>query len=226
MATGRLVWDQVSERLYETGTDRGAVYPYSSTLKGYGEGEAWNGLRSVSESPDGAEETALFADNIKYLSLMSAENFKGSIGAYTYPDGVAILDGSAEIATGVTVGQQARGTFGFTYRTLIGNDTEKNEHGYKLHLVYGATLSPSQREYNSVNDSPEAVELSWDFTTTPIEIPGMKPSAHIVIDSTKVDKAKLTAFESILYGSDTAAAKLPTPEEVIAAFANTTPAAG
>lgn len=210
-------WDKAGEKKYETGTDRGVVYPYEES--GYGEAVAWTGLRLVTQSPDGAEETALYADNMKYLSLLSAENFKGTIGAYTAPDVVEVLDGTVSPTKGVMIGQQARGTFGFSYRTLIGNDVKKNAYGYRLHLVYGATISPSERSYESVNDTPAAIELSWDFTTTPVEVGnGLAPSAHIVIDSTKVTAADLQKFETMLYGNDTTPGKLPMPSEVIAAF--------
>lgn len=217
----KLTWDATGTRLYETGTDHGVVFPVVSSA--YAKGVAWTGLRLVTESPDGAEETALFADNIKYLSLMSAENFKGTIGAYTYPDEVALLDGSFELTTGVTAGQQPRGSFGLSYRTLVGNDTERNNHGYKIHLVYGATLSPSERSYESVNDSPAAVEFSWDFTTVPVEIPGAKPSAHLIIDSTKVPVDKLQALENLIYGTDTQESKMPTPAEVVALIGASAP---
>lgn len=218
-------WDQVGEKKYETGTDRGVVFPYKES--GYGDAVAWTGLRLVTQSPDGAEETALYADNMKYLSLLSAENFKGTIGAYTAPDVVEVLDGSVSPKKGVSIGQQSRGTFGFSYRTLIGNDTKKNAYGYRLHLVYGATISPSERSYESVNDTPAAIELSWDFTTTPVEVGnGLAPSAHIVIDSTKVQAADLQKFETLLYGSDSTPGKLPTPQEVIAAFTDSTQPSG
>lgn len=225
---GPLVWDQAGEKLYETGTDRGAIYPYKGSA--YQAGVAWTGLRQVSESPDGAEETALYADNIKYASMLSAENFKFTIGAYTYPDEFAALDGSAPLQegmAGVTMGQQNRGMFGFSYRTLIGNDTEGNEFGYKLHIVYGAKVSPSSRENNTINDSPAAVEMSWDATTTPQAVPGGKSTAHIVIDSTKVTSAQLKAVEDMLYGTESQAAKLPMPSDLISIFSGTTtPAAG
>lgn len=209
----KLLWNAPGSKQYETGTDRGVVFP--NTGAGYGPGVAWAGLRSVKESPDGAEETALYADNTKYLSLMSAESFKGSIGAYMYPDAVAILDGTAELGKGVTVGQQARGSFGLSYRTIVGNDTQRNAFGYKIHLVYGATLSPSEREYASVNDSPAAVEFSWDFTTVPVDVPNMTPSAHLTIDSTKVEPAKLKAIEDMIYGTEALEAKLLLPSDII-----------
>ena len=198
----KLVWDQTGEKLYETGTDRGVVYPYNGTTHAYDTGYAWNGLTAVTESPSGAENTDLYADNVKYLSLRSAEEFGGTIEAYMYPDEFAILDGSVELATGVTIGQQKRGLFGLSYRTLIGNDVDSNDHGYKLHLVYGATASPSEKSYSSVNDSPEAITFSWEFTTNPVSVTGHKPTAIITIDSTKADATKLTNLENILYGTD------------------------
>lgn len=210
---GKLAWDQTGQKKYETGTDRGVLFPFGDTE--YNPGVAWSGLRLVTEAPDGAEETALYADNIKYLSLLSAENFKGSIGAYTYPDEFGILDGSVELGKGVTVGQQPRGLFGFSYRTLIGNDVKGTDYGYKIHLVYGAKVSPSQRENTSVNDTPAGVELSWDFTTTPIDIPGAKPSAHLIIDSTKVTADQLTQIEDALYGSADTEPHLLMPQEVV-----------
>lgn len=210
-----LNWDQPGEKLFETGTDHGAVYPYSST--GYGAGVAWNGLTGVTESPDGAEETVLWADNIKYGSMMSAENFKATIKAYMYPEAVAILDGQAALGgiKGAFIGQQTRGSFGFTYRTLIGNDAEGIDHGYKLHLVYGAKLAPSSRDNATVNDSPAALEFSWDVTTTPVEVPNQKPTAHIVLDSTELTAAQMKAVENVLYGSGSTAGKLPLPAELI-----------
>lgn len=198
----KLFWDQTSERLYETGVDHTVVYPFNKTTKKYSPGVAWNGITGITESPSGAEANDLYADNIKYLSLRSAETYGSTITAYTYPDEFAVLDGTAEIATGVRVGQQARGTFGYTYRTINGNDTELNDHGYKLHCVYGATASPSEKAYATVNDSPEAIEFSWEVTTTPVDVPGYKPTAIITIDSTKADATKLATLEDILYGTD------------------------
>ena len=212
----KLVWDKTGERLYETGVKQGVLYPMDA--KGtYPKGVAWNGLTNVTESPSGAEATALYADDIKYLNLMSNEEFGGTIEAYTYPDEFAECDGSASIATGVYIGQQARKTFGFCYRTTIGNDVESNAHGYKLHLVYGALASPSEKAYATINDSPEAITFSWEFSTTPVNVTGFKPTACLTIDSTKVDAEKLAALEKILYGDDaddTAAARLPLPDEV------------
>lgn len=212
----KLVWDKTGERLYETGVKQGVLYPMDA--KGtYPKGVPWNGLTNVTESPSGAEATALYADDIKYLNLMSNEEFGGTIEAYTYPDEFAECDGSASIATGVYIGQQARKTFGFCYRTTIGNDVESNAHGYKLHLVYGALASPSEKAYATINDSPEAITFSWEFSTTPVNVTGFKPTACLTIDSTKVDAEKLAALEKILYGddaNDTAVARLPLPDEV------------
>lgn len=212
----KLVWDKTGERLYETGVKQGVLYPMAAN-GAYPKGVAWNGLTNVTESPSGAEATALYADDIKYLNLMSNEEFGGTIEAYTYPDEFAECDGSASIATGVYIGQQARKTFGFCYRTTIGNDVESNAHGYKLHLVYGALASPSEKAYATINDSPEAITFSWEFSTTPVNVTGFKPTACLTIDSTKVDAEKLAALEKILYGDDaddTAVARLPLPDEV------------
>jgi len=221
----KLAWDQTGQKKYETGTDHGVLYPIDTETGGYSAGVAWNGLTKVTESPDGAEETALYADNDKYLGLMSAENFKGTIEAYTYPDEFAASNGEAQLAEGVTVGQQDRLPFGFSYRTIIGNDIKKNRYGYKLHIVYGAQVSPSEKGYESVNDSPAAITFSWPFTTTPVEMPnGLKKSATIVLDSTKVGAAAMAKVEAMLYGSDEAAEpKLPTPAEVAAALATPEP---
>lgn len=213
----KLKWDQTGERLYETGCDRGVLFPIATGGQ-YGSGVAWNGLSSVNQSPSGAEATAVYADNIKYLDLMSAETFGATVEAYTYPDEFAECDGSATIAQGVTAGQQTRKMFGLSYRTLIGNDTEGTDHGYKIHLVYGCKAAPSERAYSSVNDSPEAAALSWELTTTPVDVPGFKPTAHLEIDSTKAEPTKLESLEKILYGSDEepeSQPRLPLPEEVI-----------
>lgn len=224
----KLVWDEAGEKLYETGTDRGVLYPLATETKTYTPGVAWNGLTAVTESPSGAEETALYADNGKYVSLRSAEEFGATVEAYTYPDEWAQCDGSAEPAKGVYIGQQPRKTFGLSYRTILGNDQEFNDHGYKLHLVYGASAAPSEKSYASVNDSPEAITFSWEISTTPVAVTGHKPTASITIDSTKVDKTKLAALEDILYGKDavtgenaTAAVepRLPLPDEVISLLA-------
>ena len=209
-----LTWDGSGERLYETGVDRGVLY-VMSTGGTYGTGVAWNGLTGVTESPSGAEETALYADNIKYVSLYSAEEFGATIEAYTYPDEFAECDGSAELATGVTVGQQSRKMFGLCYRTLLGNDTDGQSHGYKLHLIYGATASPSEKAYATVNDSPEAITFSWEITTTPVNVTGMSPTASITIDSTKADPTCLAALEAKLYGSEPSGTPtLPLPDVV------------
>ena len=218
----KLRWDQTGERLYETGCDRGVLFPVA-VGGAYGSGVAWNGLSSVNQSPSGAEATAVYADNIKYLDLMSAETFGATVEAYTYPDEFAECDGSATIAQGVTAGQQTRKMFGLSYRTLIGNDTEGTDPGYKIHLVYGAKAAPSERSYSTVNDSPEAATLSWELTTTPVDVPNFKPTAHLEIDSTKANPEKLKELEAILYGTDAGAEgtpeatepRLPLPEEVI-----------
>lgn len=217
-----LTWDDTGKRLYETGTDRGVLYPQTGENGAYAEGVAWNGLTKVTESPDGAEETALYADNGKYLSLLSTENFKGTIEAYTYPDEFSVCDGSAQLAKGVTVGQQTRAPFGMAYRTLVGNDVKASDFGYKLHLVWGAKASPAERAYETVNDTPAALTFSWAFTTTPVSTGdvSLKKTASMVIDSTTADAAKLKALEDMLYGNGEAATpKLPTPAEVKAMFA-------
>lgn len=211
----RLVWDNTGDRLYETGVKMGVIYPYNSAQAQYDAGVVWNGLSSVSESPSGAEANAIYADDIKYLELRSAEEFGATIEAYTYPDEFAICDGSAEVATGVRIGQQARKRFGFCYRSVVGNDTETDSHGYKLHLIYNAMAAPSERQYQTVNDSPEAITFSWELTTTPIAVEGYKPTACITIDSTKADSIKLSQLEDILYGDSTNEARLPLPAEVI-----------
>lgn len=212
-----LVWDQTTQKLYETGVDRGVLYPVSNNA--YGTGVAWNGLTAVNESPSGAEPSDIYADNTKYLTLRSAETFGATIEAYTYPDEFAECDGSAQVAAGVTIGQQPRKSFGLCYRTLVGNDTDGQDHGYKLHLIYGCTASPSEKSYQTVNDSPEAITFSWEVSTTPVNVEGHKPTAQLIVDSTKVDKAKLATLEAQLYGGENAEPKLPTPAEVIAIFA-------
>ena len=215
----KLVWDQTGSRFYETGTDHGVLYPMLDTVtdptKPYGPGVAWNGLTAVNESPSGAEPTALWADNIKYLNLMSAEEFAATIEAYTYPEEFEACDGSRSIATGASIGQQPRKMFGFAYRTLIGNDQKSNDYGYKLHLIYGCLASPSAKNYQTVNDSPEAITFSWEVSTTPVDVTGFKPTATLVIDSTKTDHTKLTALEDILYGTDSVEPRLPLPDEVV-----------
>lgn len=215
----KLVWDQVGERLYETGTKKGVLYVYDTQKNAYGTGVAWNGLTAVTESPSGAEETALWADDIKYLSLRSAEEFGGTIEAYMSPPEFDACDGTATIAKGVTIGQQRRATFGFSYVTTLGNDTESNDYGYKIHLVYGATASPSERSYATINDSPEAITLSWEFTTIPVEVPGFKPTAILTITSTEADEEKLAALEKILYGDEDTEPRLPLPSEVASLMA-------
>lgn len=208
----KLEWDKSGERLFETGVEKGVLYP--AVNGAYPKGVAWNGLISVTQSPSGAEASPFYADNRKYLNLMSNEDFAGSISAYMYPEEFEACDGSAELAPGVTIGQQARSTFGFAYVTKIGNDTDGVDHGYKIHLVYGALAAPSERNHSTVNESPEPLELSWDFSTTPVEVPGFKPTAHCEINSTKVDKTKLAALEAVLYGSESEEARLPLPAEV------------
>lgn len=211
----KLVWDKTGDRLYETGVKNGVLYIPTAGV--YSKGVAWNGLTAVTESPSGAEATALYADDTKYLSLMSAEEFGATIEAYTYPDEFAVCDGSAELADGVMIGQQKRSTFGLCYKTTIGNDTEGNDHGYKLHIIYGAQAKPSERAYASINDSPEAITFSWEITTTPVNVTGAKPTASLVIDSTKADPSKLAALEDILYGKDGEPGnepRLPLPDEI------------
>ena len=209
----KLVWDQTGERLYETGVKKGVLYVQDSGGT-YPKGVVWNGLTTVTESPSGAEATPLYADDIKYLNLMSTEELGGTIEAYTYPDEFAECDGSASIATGVLIGQQPRKTFGMAYTTTLGNDVDSNAHGYKLHLIYGALASPSEKSYSTINDSPEAITFSWEFSTTPVNVAGFKPTANIVIDSTKATPEKLTALEKILYGDTEMEARLPLPDEV------------
>lgn len=209
-----LQWDNVGERTYETGVDRGVLY-HPDNAGNYDTGFAWNGLTTVTESPSGAEANPQYADNIKYLNLYSAEEFGGTIEAFTYPDEFGLNDGTAQPSAGVSVGQQGRRPFGLCYRTLKGNDTEGNDHGYKLHLVYGATASPSEKAYASVNDSPEAIAFSWEFATVPVAWSGGKPTSLIMVDSTEVDPAALAALEAELYGDAGSDARLPLPDEVI-----------
>ena len=215
-----LTWDAVGEHLYETGVDQVALYVMNGNT--YGDGVAWNGVTAITESPSGADATDIYADNIKYLSLRSAENFGATIEAYSSPDEFDQCDGMATPATGVTIRQQTRKPFGLAYRTLVGNDTQSNDHGYQIHLIYNATAAPSEKAYQTVNESPEAITLSWELSTTPIAIadhPELKPTAHITIDSTKVDSTKLESFLAIIYGSTQANARLPLPGEVITHFA-------
>ena len=208
----KLTWDQTGQKIYETGVDHGVLYPASEGT--YPKGVAWNGLTNVTESPSGAEPSPIYADNIKYVNLMSAEEFGATVEAYTYPDEFAECDGSTELTKGVYAGQQPRKTFGLCYRTKIGNDVDGDDHGYKLHLIYGALAAPSERAYATVNDSPEATTFSWELSTTPVEVTGGKPTACLTIDSTKVDATKLAALEKILYGDDDTEARLPLPNEV------------
>lgn len=214
----KLVWDKAGEHIYETGVSKGVLYVMSNTPGTYEKGVAWNGLSSVSESPTGAEVSAIYADNIKYLNLMSREEFEGSIEAYTYPDEFMACDGSAspENAKGFVVGQQDRKTFAFCYQTKVGTDLNP-EAGYKIHIIYGALASPSERSYETVNDSPEAMTFSWDITTTPVAVTGFKPTAHVELDSTKIDKTKLEKIEAKLYGTDEPSGEptLLMPDEII-----------
>lgn len=209
----KLVWDQTGERFYETGVKNGVLYVWDGTK--YGAGVAWNGLTAVTESPSGAEASPLYADDIKYLNLMSNEEFGATIEAYTYPEEFAACDGSASIATGVSIGQQARKTFGMCYRTTVGNDSLGNDYGYKLHLIYGALAAPSEKAYATINDSPEAITFSWEVTTTPVEVTGFKPTASVVIDSTKVGSDKMAQLEAKLYGSEDSEPELLMPNDII-----------
>lgn len=209
----KLTWDQTGNRLYETGVKMGVLYPQAAGGT-YPKGVAWNGLTAVTESPSGAEPTPLYADDIKYLNLMSAEEFGATVEAYTYPDEFAECDGSASLADGVSIGQQSRKAFGLCYRTVLGNDVDNNDYGYKLHLIYGALAAPSEKSYATINDSPEAITFSWSVTTTPVNVTGFKPTSCVTIDSTKVDKDKLAALEVILYGSESEEARLPLPDEI------------
>ena len=218
MANKALTWDETGKRYYETGVKKGVLYVQDDS-GAYPTGVAWNGLTAVTESPSGAEATPLYADDIKYLNLYSVEEFGATIEAYTYPDEFSQCDGSAELVKGVKIGQQKRKSFGLSYVTTKGNDVDGNAHGYLIHLVYGCMASPSEKSYATINDSPEAITFSWELTTTPVAVSGFEPTATIVIDSTTVDSTKLAAFEKTLYGSDTAAAKLPLPDEVKTALA-------
>ena len=216
----KIVWDKTGEHFYETGVKNCVLYIPTEGV--YSKGVAWNGITAITESPSGAEATALYADDTKYLNLYSVEEFGATIEAYTYPDEFAECDGSAELVAGVKIGQQARKPFGLCYRTTIGNDTDGNDHGYKLHIIYGAMASPSEKSYNTINDSPEAVTFSWELTTTPVNVAGAKPTASITIDSTKVDEQKLAALEEVLYGKDGTGSdhtgatepRLPLPDEI------------
>ena len=208
----RLTWDDLGKRFYETGVKQGVLYPQVSGA--YPKGVAWNGLTAVTESPSGAEPTPLYADDIKYLELTSNEEFGCTIEAYTYPDEFKACNGEATLAEGVTIGQQTRVPFGFCYKTVLGNDEKKNDYGYKLHLVYGATASVSEKAFQTINDSPEAITFSWEVTTTRVAVKGFKPTAIRTIDSTTIAAEKLTALEDILYGKDEAEARLPLPDEI------------
>lgn len=218
-----IVWDNIGEHLYETGVKNGVLYTSKTTESAgvtttdpYGKGVAWNGLTAITESPEGAEATDLWADDIKYLTLISAESFKATVEAYTYPDEFAECDGSAAVLNGVVIGQQDRKPFGLCYTTTLGNDTDGNSHGYKLHLIYGCKAAPSERAYSTINDSPEAITFSWEISTTPVAVSsGYKPTACITIDSTKVDSTKLGALKDILYGTANADPRMPLPDEVI-----------
>ena len=209
----KIVWDESGKRTYETGVRNGVLYLQNESGV-YDKGVAWNGLTAVTESPSGAEPTALYADDIKYLELFSAEEFGATIEAYTYPEEFEACDGSASLGTGVTIGQQDRKAFGICYRTVVGNDVKGNEHGYKLHLVYGAKAKPSEKAYATVNDSPEAVTFSWEVTTTPVNVAGFKPTATVTIDSTKIQPDKLKAIEDKLYGTQDQEPALLMPDEI------------
>lgn len=219
----RLIWDETGKKTYETGVDQGVLYPQLATNGTYPKGVAWNGLISVSENPSGAESNKKYADNGVYLNLTSAEEFGCTIEAFTYPDEFAACDGSAQVSVGVSIGQQTRTTFGLCYRTILGNDTQEADYGYKIHIVYGGKASPTEKGFQTVNETPEAITFSWEVTTTPATIPGFKPSATMVIDSTKCEPTKLAALEEILYGKDAATEpvaeavdpRLPLPTEII-----------
>ena len=213
----KLNWDVQGERYYETGVSKGVLYPFKEGK--YTNGVAWNGLTAVTESPSGAEPTPLYADNIKYLNLLSNEEFAATVEAYTYPDEFAECDGSAELANGVSVGQQKRIPFGMSYVTKVGNDTDGQDYGYKIHLIYGALAKPSQKNYATINDNPEAITFSWELSTTPVAVPNLKPTACITIDSKKVGSDKLKKIEDKLYGTETEEATLPTPTELAALIA-------
>ena len=210
----KIKWDETGEKIYETGVKNGVLYLPDET-GAYVKGVAWNGLTAVTESPSGAESTPLYADDIKYVELFSAEEFGATLECYTYPDEFAECDGSAEVTPGVIIGQQNRKTFGLCYRTTLGNDVKGNEFGYKLHLIYGAKASPSEKSYSTINDSPEAITFSYEITTTPVNVTGHKPTASLTINSTKVDASKLQQLEALLYGGESTEAKLPLPDEVI-----------
>lgn len=226
----KLVWDQTGDRLFEAGVKNVVLYPYDSSQNDYGDGVAWNGVVSINENPSGAEPNPIWADNIKYANLLSAEEYAATIEAYTYPDEFAECDGSASLTTGVTISMQKRKTFGLCYRTEIGNDTDDLSHGYKLHLVYGCLASPAQREYSTLNDSPEPISMSWDISTTPVPVTigegssavTYNPTAHLEIDSTKVSVAGMAAIEALLYGSNSTSASLPLPATVASTISSAT----
>ena len=218
----KIVWDKTGERFYETGVKNGVLYVKGAATDGgtpYTKGVAWNGLTAVTESPSGAEATALYADDIKYLNLISAEEFGGTIEAYTYPDEFKKCNGEDELTAGVVIGQQSRSAFGLCYRTTLGNDEDGNDHGYKLHLVYGATASVSEKAYATINDSPEAITFSWEFTTTPVAVTGKKPTSIVTVDSTKASPEAMAALEAVLYGSESEEARLPLPDEIVTIMA-------
>lgn len=209
----KIVWDESGKRYYETGVSKGVLYP--QVAGAYPKGVAWNGLTGVTQSPSGAEANPLYADNIKYLNLVSVEEFGGTIEAFTYPDEFGPCNGEKELAPGVTISQQERQEFGFCYQTILGNDTEKDAHGYKIHIVYGALASVSEKAYATVNETPEAMTLSWEFTTTPVAVDGFKPTAHLEIKSTTCDPEKLAALEAVLYGSESEEPRMPLPDEIV-----------
>lgn len=217
----KLVFDAESERFYETGTKNGVLYPWDKAIPGYGKGVAWNGLTAVTESPEGAEVTTLWADDMQYLNLLSAETFKATIEAYMYPDEFGECDGSASLTTGVKIGQQKRKKFGFCYKTILGNDTEGNDLGCKYHLIYGCLAAPSERSYATVNDSPEAMTFSWEVSTTPVEVPGFKPTSCVTIESNKLTSEQITRLENYLYGTDNTDPKLPLPDQIPGILAGT-----
>lgn len=221
----KLVWDATGDHLFETGVKMGVLYPINNSGV-YDKGYAWNGLTAITESPEGAEANPMYADDIKYLNIYSAEEFGATIEAYTYPKQFEECDGSAEITTGVIIGQQSRKVFGLCYRTTIGNDVDGNDHGYKLHLIYGAMASPSDKAYSTINDSPEAITFSWEVKTTPINVTGFKPTSSLVLDSTKVSEKAMKAVEDVLYGTDSAEARLPLPDEIVSIIEAADKAAG
>ena len=215
----KLIWDKVGERFYETGVSNCALYVYDDSAQGFGAGVAWNGITSITETPSGAEANAIYADNIKYLSLLSAEEFGASVEAYTYPEEFEECDGSAAIAPGVMIGQQARKKFCLAYKTIKGNDVQNDAYGYKLHIIYNCNAAPSERAYATINDSPEAIAFSWEISTTPVAVTGHKPTSILTIDSAKVDAVKLASIEEALFGGDSTEAKILMPDEVLALLA-------